>query len=73
MASGQINKLLGFANLQLAAEAFLSQSVDDVPNRPPEAQIQARLIDGNFHVSKFTPVQAEQFVWNQRGQHQLTF
>jgi len=62
MANGQLNRLLDFANMQMAAEAFLSQSVDDTPNRPPESELRTRLEDGNTHTSKFMPAQAEQFV-----------
>ena len=62
MANGQINRLLEFANLQMAAEAFLSQEGDDAPDRPPVSQVKARLELGNNHASKFTPIQADQFV-----------
>jgi Ca2+-binding RTX toxin-like protein len=62
MAHGQINRLLEFANMQMAAEAFLSQIGDDIPNLPPAGQVRARLVAGNFHASKFMPVQAQQFV-----------
>src|SRR5258707_1088966 len=61
MANGYINRLLGFANMQMAAEAFLARGDDEVPNQPPEEQIASRLIAGNTHASVFTPVQAEQF------------
>ncbi|MEX2164957.1 MAG: hypothetical protein WD823_12030, partial [Sulfuricaulis sp.] len=61
MAKGQISKLLEFANMQMAAEAFLSRLGDDTPNIPPAGQIQARLTQGNTHASTFTPIQAEQF------------
>ena len=42
MANGQINQLLEFANMQMAAEAFLARADDNVPNRPPEEQIVIR-------------------------------
>ena len=63
MANGQINKLLEFANMQMAAEAFLARALDAVPNKPPDdqAEIASRLVLGNTHASKFMPVQAEQF------------
>lgn len=61
MANGKINRLLEFANMQMAAEAFLSQSVDPIPNQPPPDRVRDRLVDGNNHASKFMPVQAEQF------------
>jgi hypothetical protein len=47
MANGQIKKLLDFANQQMAAEAFLSQAGDRIPNRPDEADVNQRLRDGN--------------------------
>ncbi len=57
MANNQINKLLEFANMQMAAEAFLARALDAVPNRPPDdqAEIASRLVLGNTHASKFTP------------------
>lgn len=62
MANEQILQLLEFANLQMAAEAFLSQSGDLIPGRPPEGEIETRLEDGNTHNSRFTSVQAQRFV-----------
>lgn len=47
MANGQINQLLEFANMQMAAEAFLARSTDNVPNRPVQGDIKTRLEDGN--------------------------
>jgi len=47
MANGQINKLLEFANMQMAAEAFLSQQQDPIPNRPSPGDVLDRLIEGN--------------------------
>jgi hypothetical protein len=67
MVNGQINKLLEFANMQMAAEAFLTRASDIVPNRPAEEDIDARLRLGNTHASNFTPVQAEQFT----AQHEV--
>lgn len=61
MANGQINKLLEFVNLQMAAEAFLSRQGDAIPNQPNQADIFARLVDGNYHAGQFTSVQAQQF------------
>jgi hypothetical protein len=61
MANGQINKLLEFANMQLAAEAFLSRSVDPILNTPPNDRVRDRLIEGNTHASTFAPIQAQQF------------
>jgi Ca2+-binding RTX toxin-like protein len=62
VANKQISRLLEFINMQMGAEAFLSQSSDDTPNRPPEQQVEQRLVQGNTHISKFTPVQAGAFV-----------
>lgn len=58
MANNQINKLLEFANMQMAAEAFLIEGVE--PSVPAN-QVSDRLERGNTHASRFTPVQAEQF------------
>ncbi len=58
MANNQINKLLEFVNIQMAAEAFLIQGNEPtVPSNP----VVERLVEGNTHSSKFTQVQAEQF------------
>ena len=61
MANGQISKLLEFANMQMAAEAFLSTVDDPIPNSPPPQDIKARLELGNTHTNIFTPTQATQF------------
>lgn len=61
MANGQIGRLFEFANMQMAAEAFLSRAGDQVPNAPPEDQIKRRLEEGNTRTNFFTPVQATQF------------
>jgi hypothetical protein len=58
MANNQINKLLEFANMQMAAEAFLVEGVEVTPS--PE-NVSARLRRGNEHASRFTQVQAEAF------------
>ena len=58
MANNQINRLLEFANMQMASEAFLLQGNESGINQD---QVFQRLTDGNTHASKFTPVQAEQF------------
>src|SRR5262245_48363265 len=60
--NGQIQRLLEFANMQMAAEAFLSRVEDLTINRPPEELVLGRLQDGNFHSGKFTPSQAQEFV-----------
>jgi hypothetical protein len=61
MANNQINKLLEFANLQMASEAFFLREGEVSIGQLSQQQLIARLIEGNTHVSKFTPVQAEQF------------
>ena len=61
MADGQISKLLEFANMQMAAEAFLSMAGDLTPNIPPPQDIKGRLELGNTRTNTFTPVQAQQF------------
>ena len=58
MANNQINKLLEFANMQMAAEAFLIRG--DEP-AVPAGEVVRRLVQGNTHASAFTQVQAEQF------------
>lgn len=61
MANNQIDRLLEFANFQMAAEAFLLQNADSGV-LPDNAEIVRRLIAGNAHASKFTSVQADQFI-----------
>ena len=39
MANGQMNKLLEFANMQMAAEAFLSRLGDAIPNQPLSTEL----------------------------------
>lgn len=60
MANNQINKLLEFANMQMATEAFLMEAADQGVVQPDNV-IRARLERGNTHASTFTPVQATQF------------
>jgi hypothetical protein len=50
-------ELLKYADLQMAAEAFLTN-----PNGTIRTDLVAALIDGNKHSSKFTKTQAEAFV-----------
>lgn len=61
MANNQIRKLLEFANMQMAAEAFLLQGPDGGIIQADNV-INARLVTGNAHASIFMPVQAQQFV-----------
>jgi hypothetical protein len=60
MANNQIGRWLEFANMQMAAEAFLLRPEDNgvLPGR---TEIRARLETGNTHASKFMPVQADAF------------
>ncbi|MEX2164711.1 MAG: hypothetical protein WD823_10775, partial [Sulfuricaulis sp.] len=58
MANNQIYWLLEFANMQMAAEAFLIEG--DEPSVPAN-EVSDRLERGNTHASRFTAVQAEQF------------
>ncbi len=67
MANGQINKLLEFANMQMAAEAFLARETDSIPNQPAQSDIEARLKEGNTHTNIFTPTQATQFTDTNTG------
>lgn len=64
MANNQIIKLLEFANMQMAAEAFLVEGVEVAPS---PADVPGRLRRGNTHASRFTPVQATQFTDNSTG------
>ncbi len=62
MANNQINKLLEFANMQMAAEAFIVRAGQGSSAPiPSDDVVRARLVDGNTHASRFTQVQAEQF------------
>ena len=62
MANSQINRLLEFANLQMAAEAFLLRQGESSIGQVTAQQLRDRLIEGNTRASKFTPIQAQQFV-----------
>ncbi|MBL0075979.1 MAG: hypothetical protein IPP41_08660 [Rhodocyclaceae bacterium] len=57
MPTPTTNDLLKYANLQMAAEAFLVN-----PNGTVKDDIKQALIDGNNHASKFTDTQAKAFV-----------
>ena len=61
MPNNQINRLLEFANFQMASEAFLLREIDNGV-LPGNDVIKARLENGNFHASIFTQLQAEKFV-----------
>lgn len=57
MTTPTITDYLKYANLQMAAEAFLFN--DD---GTPKDDITQALIDGNLHAPKFTQIQADAFV-----------
>lgn len=59
MASQELSRALEFANLQMAAEAFLRRK-DEAEVQ--DDQVKARLEAGNTHASKFMPAQAADFV-----------
>lgn len=61
MTTPSPSNLLQYANLQMAAEAFL---VDDNPPHALKGALQKALTDGNFHASKFTELQAKEFLEN---------
>ena len=59
MGGGQIARIEQFVQLQLAAEAFLLESVETIP---PIDRVEARLVRGNTHVSRFLESEAARFV-----------
>lgn len=61
MADNQLNKLLEFANMQMAAEAFLLRQGEASMDAVLPENLIDRLKEGNTHASHFTLVQAEQF------------
>ena len=61
MANNQINRLLEFANMQMAAEAFLLRDGDNGILPTDLVEVRARLVQGNFHASRFMSAQAVQF------------
>jgi hypothetical protein len=58
MTTPTISDYLKYANLQMAAEAFL---VDKKEEPLPDNLLKAALIEGNNHASRFTPTQAADF------------
>ena len=68
MANNRINELLKFANMQMAAEAFLLRSGDALS--PTGDPLIERLREGNAHASKFPLALARDFdaKWNRWGQ-----
>ena len=66
MANNQINQFLEFANMQMAAEAFLLREGESGIGSVSAEQLIARLELGNTHASHFTPVQADQLTQDYR-------
>jgi hypothetical protein len=63
-----IAEYLKYANLQMAAEAFI-RNEQTLELSPSGDLLRIALIAGNGHASRFTDAQAQAFV----DQHQLTF
>jgi Ca2+-binding RTX toxin-like protein len=61
MANSQLARLLEFANMQMASEAFLLQQPDLGVIPTDRETVVTRLTTGNTHASRFTLVQANQF------------
>jgi hypothetical protein len=62
MATPTIADYLKYANLQMAAEAFLVDENGDLVK-----DIRAALIVGNRHASRFTTTQADDFLDAEKG------
>ena len=60
MATPTVTDYLKYANLQMAAEAFIGDPLTGVL-KPSGQDLIDVLIDGNFHTSKFTETQATDF------------
>jgi Ca2+-binding RTX toxin-like protein len=58
MANDQLKRYLEFANLQMAAEAFLLREGEQ---QVPAAAVSTRLQEGNNHASRFMPGEADRF------------
>lgn len=61
MSTPTVSDYLKYANLQMAAEAFLVNESGDDKGRV-KADIKTALIDGNGHASRFTETEATKFV-----------
>ena len=58
----KISHYLEYANLQMAAEAFIAPK-DSLPETPASGSISAGILtEGNTRASRFTQVQADEFV-----------
>ena len=62
MTTPSIADLLKYADLQMAAEAFLENPADPTNVLKDERSLTAALVSGNNHASKFTEIQAKQFL-----------
>jgi hypothetical protein len=63
MANSQIQQYLRFANLQMAAEAFIvEQGSGGNAVVPSDAEVRDRLVRGNFHASRFSLETAQDFI-----------
>lgn len=60
MSTSELSTWLKYANLQMAAEAFLIDKLTGKPYSDTD-KLAAALLDGNKHSSKFTPTQAAEF------------
>jgi hypothetical protein len=60
MSTPTVSDYLKYANLQMAAEAFLVYESGDDKGKV-KADIKAALIDGNGHASRFTESEATNF------------
>ncbi len=72
MSTNELSTWLKYANLQMAAEAFL------IDRKTGEARfsgafLETALKEGNGHASKFTPTQATEFSDGQRGQLRILY
>ncbi|WP_139826113.1 hypothetical protein [Derxia lacustris] len=67
MTTPTVAELLGYANLQMAAEAFLTIGKDPATG----TELEEALTRGNERASRFTSVQATQFLdeWDVLAQH----
>jgi len=61
MSSPTIAEILDYANLQMAADAFLANPADPT-GTTLKSDIRQALIDGNKHASVFTETQADEFL-----------
>jgi hypothetical protein len=60
MNTPAIAEYLKYANLQLAAEAFIRDPSTGILSGSGSA-LETKLVEGNLHASRFAPVRAQQF------------